>query len=91
MFGKIANAIRNAVRKAWLGITNAFTKAIAFIKAHPYVVVLATVPIRPILGDMDFSDITDLLLDILPIILIISLFGAMVKMFRDLGGRLGGH
>ena len=35
-------------------------------------------------------DISDLLMSILPIILIVSVFGALVGMFRSLGKRLGG-
>jgi len=85
MFGKIVAVFK----KAWLGIANVFSKAVAFIKAHPYMIALATVPIRPIMGDMDFSDITDLLLELLPVILLVSVFGSLIAMFRKLGDRLG--
>ena len=73
-------------------VKNAFKKARAWLRRHPYVVMAAMVPARVIAtSDLDFSEISDLLMSILPIILVVSVFGALVGMFRNLGRRLGGR
>ena len=71
-------------------VKNAFKKARAWLEKHPYVAMAGLIGVRVASSDLDFSDISDLLMSILPIILIVSVFGALVGMFRSLGRRLGG-
>lgn len=39
-----------------------------------------------LLATTDFTGMTDMIIDILPIILLISIFGFIIKKFKDIGG-----
>lgn len=39
-----------------------------------------------LLATADFSGMTSMIIDILPIILLISIFGFIIKKFKDIGG-----